>query len=418
MAELYEKDRHEPLINRPWSEDVAKLTIKRLYTECINTFEGDKLWPVHPDIAECFKTTQSLTGVWSGLAGTFWALYKLAQDNPSFPQYDFIPYLTLLEQQQAERLKPLLSSFSTIDPESVGYLLGYSGSLLVQWQYTQDNSLLARLEEYIISNLTNDNNELMWSTSGTGLVAWFLYQKTNDQKWANLFKLSAKRIFDTWNYDKNSNNYLWIQDMYGTKNQYLGLVHGFAGNVFVLLQGFDLLDKEQQNTLIKQTLQTIINTAKTNATQANWANTVPIPGLSHNDEPFFQSKLVQFCHGAPSMLIGLAKLWPYMDKEIHSIFIKAGNLVWDAGPLVKPWGLCHGTAGNGYVFLKLYTLTKDESWLQKARSFAMHAICQSEQMQDKYKMIRVDNWCGDMGLALYLQDCVHGTSEFPMLDYF
>jgi Lanthionine synthetase C-like protein len=62
----------------------------------------------------------------------------------------------------------------------------------------------------------------------------------------------------------------------------------------------------------------------------------------------------------------------FADSRIDDLLIAAGELTWHAGPLVKGGGLCHGTAGNGFAFLKLFRRTKDEIWLDRARRFAMH----------------------------------------------
>ena len=417
MNNLYMPEQHEPLRQIPWSENVVKNEIERIYNTCLDSFEYENLWPLHPDTRESYKVCSSITGVWNGMAGTFWALKTLKDKNPHFKDYSFTTkYLPLLEQQQAHCLKDMLPEFG-IDPESVGYLLGYSGTLLVWWRLLQDKKLLLKLERYIRVNLDDNNNEFMWSTSGTALVAWFLYQHTNDEKWVNLFQLSAKRILKTWHYN-NDGNYLWHQDMYKVKNKFLGLVHGFAGNVAVLLQGFDLLDKQQQDILIKQGIETFVNTAKVNDSYANWTAAYTEPGQVHVWQDFNSKFFLQLCHGAPSMLISLAKLWPYMGEKVRDVFIKGANLIWDAGPLVKPWGLCHGTAGNGYAFLKLYKLTGDKIWYERALQFAMHAIHQYETMRDHYACIRTDAWCGDLGLALYLQDCIDQSDKFPMMDYF
>ena len=44
----------------------------------------------------------------------------------------------------------------------------------------------------------------------------------------------------------------------------------------------------------------------------------------------------------------------------------AGDVVWERGLLKKGYALCHGTAGNGYVFLALYRATNDTKWLHRA----------------------------------------------------
>ena len=88
------------------------------------------------------------------------------------------------------------------------------------------------------------------------------------------------------------------------------------------------------------------------------------------------------------------------------------------GPLRKGAGLCHGTAGNGFAFLKLFERTSDELWLDRARSFAMHAAEQMEKARVEYGCGRHTLWTGDLGAALYLQRCLSGSTGFPTLDRF
>jgi hypothetical protein len=81
-------------------------------------------------------------------------------------------------------------------------------------------------------------------------------------------------------------------------------------------------------------------------------------------------------------------------------------------------GLCHGTAGNGYAFLKLYHRTGDPVWLDRARAFAMHAVAQSERHLREYGRRRYSLWTGDLGLAIYLANCITGGERWPNLDGF
>ena len=93
-------------------------------------------------------------------------------------------------------------------------------------------------------------------------------------------------------------------------------------------------------------------------------------------------------------------------------------MTWQAGPIRKGTGLCHGTAGNGFAFLRLYELTGDETWLERARSFAMHATEQVEQHRTALGRGRYTLWTGDIGVALYLRACLDGRAEFPIIDAF
>ena len=76
--------------------------------------------------------------------------------------------------------------------------------------------------------------------------------------------------------------------------------------------------------------------------------------------------LVQYCHGAPGIVATFADTG-FSGAELERLFERAGALLWKAGPLRKGAGLCHGAAGNGYAFLKLYRWFGDPVWLECAR---------------------------------------------------
>jgi lantibiotic modifying enzyme len=123
----------------------------------------------------------------------------------------------------------------------------------------------------------------------------------------------------------------------------------------------------------------------------------------------------QWCHGAPGIVASLASLAPG-DQELTELLSAGGELTWHAGPLAKGPGLCHGTAGNGYAFLKLFERTGDQLWLERARAFAMHVVDQVEQMRGTYGRGRYSLWTGDLGAALYLESCISATAAVPTLD--
>jgi hypothetical protein len=80
--------------------------------------------------------------------------------------------------------------------------------------------------------------------------------------------------------------------------------------------------------------------------------------------------------------------------------------------------LCHGAAGSGYSFLKLYRRTGDDSWLDRARKFAMHAIEQCDRDVKTFGQRKFSLWTGDLGLAIYLWDCIRASAKFPTIDVF
>ena len=162
--------------------------------------------------------------------------------------------------------------------------------------------------------------------------------------------------------------------------------------------------------LVDRALQTLQALALRADGCANWH---PL----HDPAPIVgRLPLLQDCHGAPGIVSRLAGAprTPAWDE----LLIEAGMLTWRAGPLLKGSGLCHGTAGNGYALLKLWTRTGDPAWLSRARAFAMHAAAQVAAQRAASGQARHSLWTGDIGVALYLQDCIRGDSGLPTLDVF
>jgi len=75
-------------------------------------------------------------------------------------------------------------------------------------------------------------------------------------------------------------------------------------------------------------------------------------------------------------------------------------------------------AAMGYAFLKLYRHTNDSIWLERARAFAMTAIAQCRQARNELGRGRYSLWRGDVGLAVYLWDCLTGVPRFPTVEIF
>ena len=109
---------------------------------------------------------------------------------------------------------------------------------------------------------------------------------------------------------------------------------------------------------------------------------------------------------------------PFTTDELEELLIGGGNLTWAAGPLAKGANLCHGTGGNGYAFLKLYRRTRQAIWLERARAFAMTSIAQCREAREQLGRGRYSLWTGDIGLAVYLHDCLTEDPRFPTVDVF
>ena len=229
----------------------------------------------------------------------------------------------------------------------------------------------------------------MWGSPGTMLAA----RSCNlEEDWHD----SAGRLWARW--DKASD--VWTQDIYGRTREFLGPAHGFAANVHAL-RGY--VSDEDLRARVRRLLE------RTAGHQDGLVNWPPEDGPIRRFESTIR---VQWCHGAPGIIATIGDLMP------RELAIGGGELIWRAGPLRKGPGLCHGTAGNGFAFLKLHALTGDSRWLERARCFAMHAIEQVTRQNATFGRGRYTLWTGDLGVALYLQACLDITHAFPTVDGF
>jgi hypothetical protein len=278
--------------------------------------------------------------------------------------------------------------------------MGESGILLVAHRLAPAAWQEERLMGCIRANVANPFWELMWGSPGTMLAAQVMLDRTGAETWAEAWRESANHLWQEWRED------LWLQDLYGRALHVFGPIHGFAGNVRELARG-GLLDEERRGQLEHRAVNIVSKYVQRADGLAQWP-----PALEPGRPSEFRT---QWCHGAPGIVASLAGIAPG-DEGFTELLVAGGELTWQAGPVAKGPSLCHGTAGNGYAFLKLFELTSDELWLERARAFAMHALDQVERSHDAYGRGRYSLWTGDLGTALYLRSCISADAAMPTLD--
>ena len=249
----------------------------------------------------------------------------------------------------------------------------------------------------------------MWGSPGTMLAALFLHERTGEARWADLFRCTARKLWSQLLWSPEYECRYWTQDMYGEQSTYLDGVHGFVATASPLIRGRHLMEVEEWADWEECIANTVRRSATREGPLANWRACLYAP------EGRSPRMLMQFCHGAPGFVVCLADL---PRAALDELLIAGGEATWSAGPLTKGSNLCHGTGGNGYTFLKLYQRTQDALWLDRARSFAMHAIAQTQADAARYGQMRYSLWTGDPGFAIYLWDCIQGSAAFPCLDIF
>jgi len=365
---LFSPQEHEALADESWSAERARAAIASIVADAENEFDDG--WPMHPlDFVEGEDTSTQLRTVYDGGAGVVDALYRLARRCFVELQRDYVPYL--------ERSVDAPSDFPDEDAER-SLWMGETGIRLVLQRLSASQGNVERLTELIAANARDERCELMWGSPGTILAGRELGLDVT--------------VSIEWLHGRRDTEGLWTQQLFGRSSRLLGPAHGFAGVVLALGD-------------VARASETLQRLAVEEDGLVNWP---PEEGKGLVDANRDRRIRTQWCHGAPGIVATLAHL---LDEELA---VAGGELTWQAGPLRKGAGLCHGTAGNGYAFLALLERTGDERWLERARAFAMHAAGQVENCRSNYGRGRYTLWTGDLGTALYLADCTDGRGELPL----
>ena len=365
---LFQPEAHEAPVEEPWSAEKVRTAIASIVADAESAFDDG--WPTHPqDIVDDDDASTRFRTVYLGGAGVVDALRRLAGRGFVELGRDYVPYL--------ERSLEAPPDFPDEDTER-SLCLGETGIRLVLQRLAPSQGNLDRLAELIAANEQDERCELMWGSPGTILAGRELgLDVTASVEW-----LHGRRDAEG----------LWTQQLPGHSDRLLGAAHGFAGCALAL---GDLARPSRRRSSASPSRRMGSSTGR----RSRGAR------LDENGDGQIRT---QWCHGAPGIVATLA---PILDEELA---VAGGELTWRAGPLRKGASLCHGTAGNGYAFLALLERTGDERWLDRARTFAMHAAGQVERNRSDFGHGRYTLWTGDLGTALYLADCIDGRGGLPL----
>jgi len=393
-----ENSRHVPLRPLPWNAIEASAAIEEIVTDALDHFDSERFWPAHPLEDGLPDGTASF---YVGATGMIWALEYLARLGATRTLFDFRPVLPrLIENNKVE--------FARRDYSAHGSLLfGGLGTTLVAMRLRPEPATADAIYARADANTTLPIRELMWGMPGSMLACVHMDGMTGEQRWRELFQIQTARLLNE--LEETDFGPLWTQDLYGDHRRWLGPVHGFAGYMIPLLQGWNWLAEDQRRRIADTIPETLARNACATERGVTWR---PI-AISGPKPPH----LCQHCHGAPGMVTTFADV-PFESSQLGDLLLKAGEFTWNAGPLGKGSNLCHGTGGNGYAFLKLYRRTKDTVWLDRARAFAMTAIAQCREARSELGRGRYSLWTGDAGLATYLRDCLTAEPRFPTIEIF
>ena len=386
---LYEPEAFEPLTDTPWNENRVREAIRGIVADADAVFDPDGLWPAHE--WDAYEATPPLKNMYVGASGVIWALDSLRRRGYAETKLDLAA--AALRTLEAWREVPDFAQWPEDLPSRAqsGLLTGESGPLIVAWRLAPSAELADALLARVRENVDNEAVEIMWGAPGTMLAARAMLDSTGEERWADAWHESAEAVWAAREPDG-----LWTNRLYGQTFRSLTPPHGVVGNVAALRPALDDTRCEQ---LERETGDVLARRAVLEDGLANW------PRREDADPT---DPRLQWCDGAPGIVSAAA---PYLDEQL---LLGGAELTWRAGPpgMEKGSSICHGTAGNGYAFLKVFERMGDELWLERARRFAVHALEQGERRgQGRYSL-----WTGDVGVALYAADCLESRSAYPVLD--
>jgi Lanthionine synthetase C-like protein len=395
---LYRPEAFEPLVDTEWHEGTVQEAIHAIVSDVDGALRGPKLmWPAEE--WDRWHGTSPMKNLYVGTAGVLWSLDQLRRREHAETKLDLVDLA--LRNLELFRARPdFMKGMKLPDPRESALLTGETGILLVTWRLAPSDGLADDLLARVRGNVDNPADEVMWGAPGTLIAARAMLEWTEDQRWRDTWQESADALLA-----RREPDGFWVQRLYGQELRGLTPPHGLVGNVQVLLP---LLGDERAAALKHETATVLVRSAFVDDGTANW------PPRERSELPGPDGQIrVQWCAGGPGIVIGAAD---YLDEEL---LLAGAELPWKTGPpnLEKGPGICHGTAGNGYAFLKTFARTGDERWLDRARRFAMHALAQVERLRAGRGRGRYSLWTGDLGVALYAADCVDGRSAYPVFDY-
>ena len=393
----FEKARHLPLRDVPWNAAEAAEAIEDIVADALAHFDEKRFWPAHPlDDG----VSDGNTSFYFGATGVIWALEYLGRVGATRSNFDFRPLLPrLIGDNRAEFAQSPYSAHGS-------FLFGDLGACLVAMRLNPTSDLADIVYARATANLCLPVRELMWGMPGSMLACVHMSEMTSEPRWRAVFEAQAVRLLEE--LEETLEGPLWTQDLYGRRQRWLGPVHGYAGNMIPLIRGWHWLTDGQCARIAEVVPRTLAANAWRSELGANWG------AIAGRASP---PKLCQHCHGAPGIVTTFADA-PFASPSLDVLLLKGGEFAWAAGPLAKGSNLCHGTGGNGYAFLKLHRPTGDAVWLDRARAFAMTAIAQFRKARNAFGRGRYALWTGDLGLAIYLWDCLTAEPHFPTIDVF
>ena len=168
-------------------------------TDTNRSFSAEGLWPIHPLDRSPERPPDSIKYMYHGAAGVIWALNYLNETGAAALKRDYLPTVRQLIPRIRDDMEKYPVVRKYMAAELASYLLGEAGILLLQWKLAPSDDVARRLYGHLETRI-GDPRGVAWGGAGAMLAALFMYERTGDARWKELFLRSFEPLWDQWKY--------------------------------------------------------------------------------------------------------------------------------------------------------------------------------------------------------------------------
>lgn len=355
-----------------------------------------------------------------GCSGIAFMFYKLSCSKIS----SHFPEAITNAKSYIGHSKGLCQKYLKWDNEKVSFLCGNAGVYAVSAAISKASNDAQRLardlevfsggfpvtQRLVFNEYRND--EVLFGRAGFLSAVYWLNSCLEEKPFSEHRILDiCKTMFES-GHRHASQHKLQIPLMYECYgDQYIGAAHGVSAIYHMFLQS-KIMETQKYASVIKTSIDYLLSLQ---AADGNFP-----AAMDEVQEGASGYRMVHWCHGAPGVVYVFAKAYlVFREQKYLDACHKCADLVWKKGLLLKGPGICHGIAGNGYVFLLMYRLTEDKCYLYKAIKFFEFLTSEQFLSNARTPDHPFSLYEGIAGTVCYLLDVLEPErAAFPFMDVF
>ena len=275
----------------------------------------------------------------------------------------------------------LTNSFNVIKKHigmfNSGLFIGMAGYVWAECRFIEatgyNNKRATKILDYLSTNKTirgtkTPIDDIIYGNAGKGLALLYGYRLFGNKTYLSAAYKVAEQIISN-----RTNDGLWINDSDSINSKLLSFSHGASGILYFLYEMFVTTKEDKFKTVVKETLDILINKMKVINNCAVWQNDMKKSTVT----PYW-------CSGTS----GICLLFTKANKAIGNysdITRMAINSVAVAANGSNAYGLCHGLAGIGEFIIDaentMHTSFNEDK--DKVLSFILSEYVNKMQMQSE-----------------------------------